>query len=286
MKKILLCTDGSLYAQVSYEYASQLAMRMDIEIEVLYVTDLRKEKAVQTSDFSGSIGIDSYQQLLGKLVELEREKAQINHQRAKIILQEAKRFFSAREIDKVTLTHETGFLVDLFHEFERQADLIILGKRGETANFATEHLGANLERIVRSSQKPCLVTPREFQPITRILLAYDGGKSCQKALQYLIDFPIFKNLEFHIVIVANRGDETATKQLDNANKKLEKNGFKPICKLLPGVPEPVIEKYIEEHNINLLIMGAYGHSRIRHLVIGSTTAQMLRSSHIPVLLFR
>nr|WP_238846436.1 universal stress protein [Nostoc edaphicum] len=44
--------------------------------------------------------------------------------------------------------------------------------------------------------------------------------------------------------------------------------------------------YAENQDINLLIMGTYRHSRIRHLVIGSNTAQMLRSSHIPVLLFR
>jgi nucleotide-binding universal stress UspA family protein len=48
----------------------------------------------------------------------------------------------------------------------------------------------------------------------------------------------------------------------------------------------VIASYVEDKDISLLVMGAYGHNRIRHLVIGSTTAQMLRSSHIPVLLFR
>lgn len=286
MKKILLCTDGSSYAQVSYEYTSWLAMQIEVEIEILYVTDLRKQQAVETIDFSGSIGIDSYQQLLAKLVQLEREKAKINHQRAKIILQEAKRFFSDREIDRVTLTHETGFLVDLFHKFEQQADLIILGKRGETANFATEHLGANLERILRSSHKPCLVTPREFKPINRTLLAYDGSKSCQKALQYLIDLPLFQNLELHVITVANRGDKTALQYLADANTSLQTNNLRPICQLLHGVPEKEIERYIEDNKINFLIMGAYGHSPIRRLVIGSTTAQMLRSSHIPVLLFR
>ncbi len=186
MKKILLCTDGSAYSQVSYEYAAWLANKMDFEIEVLYVTDKRAEKAVQSPDFSGNIGIDSYQQLLKELVDIEAAKAKINHQRAKIILQEAKTFFSDRNISSVKLTHETGFLVDLFHELEGESDLIILGKRGEHANFASEHLGANMERIVRSSKKPCLVTPKQFQAIDRVALAYDGGKSCQKALDYLV----------------------------------------------------------------------------------------------------
>ena len=286
MMKILLCTDGSSYSQVSYEYCAWLAMYMDVEIEVLYVTDLRKEKAVQTQDFSGSIGIDSYQQLLDDLVELERDRAKINQKQAKYILEKAESFLSSREINNIKLTHETGFLVDLFHNFEANADLIILGKRGEAANFATEHLGENLERIVRASRKPCLVTPREFKPVNRVLLAYDGGKSCQKALKYLTEKSVFKKLEFHIITIAHRDKKAALNHLKTAEKTALAANLEPTCQLLTGEPEVKMEKYINNHDIDFLIMGAYGHNRIRHLVIGSTTAQMLRSSHIPVLLFR
>lgn len=56
--------------------------------------------------------------------------------------------------------------------------------------------------------------------------------------------------------------------------------------LLYGDQKTEMEKYLAQNNIDLLLMGAYGHNRIRHLIIGSTTAQMLRISHIPVCLFR
>ena len=286
MKKILLCTDGSAYSQVSYEYAAWLAQRLEVIIEVLYVTDKRGEQAAQTADFSGSIGIDSYQQLLQKLVEVEAAKAKINHQRAKIILQEAKQFLSDRQVDKIELTHETGFLVDLFHELEQDSDLIILGKRGENANFADEHLGANMERIVRSSHKPCLVTPREFQPVNRVLLAYDGGESCQKAIQYVTQSVAFKDLELHIVTVDTGNTEKARQRLESARKIIATSQLNSVMQLLSGSAEAEIEQYIAAKNIDLLIMGAYGHNRIRHLIIGSTTAQMLRNSHLPVLMFR
>jgi nucleotide-binding universal stress UspA family protein len=69
--------------------------------------------------------------------------------------------------------------------------------------------------------------------------------------------------------------------------KVQAAGFSPICQVLPGDPEQVITGYIESHAINLLLLlGAYGHSRIRHLVIGSTAIQLLRSSQIPVRLCR
>ena len=284
--KIILCTDGSSYSQISYEYTAWLATRIDIEIEVLYVTDLRKEKAVRRPDFSGSIGVDAYQQLLDKLVTIESDRAKINQKRAKYILEQAETFLASRGVNKIKLTHKTGFLIDLFPKFESNADLIILGKRGENANFATEHLGVNMERLVRSSHKPCLVTPRKFKPVSKVLLAYDGGESCQKALNHIINSPLFINLELHIITVANRDKKISLQHLKTAEKIATLANLEPTCQLLTGEPEEKMQRYVENHDIDFLIMGAYGHSRIRHLVIGSTTAQMLRSSHIPVLLFR
>ncbi len=78
----------------------------------------------------------------------------------------------------------------------------------------------------------------------------------------------------------------AIAHLNEAEQKVRTAGFNPVGQILQGDPEKVIASYVEDKDISLLVMGAYGHSRIRQLVIGSTTAQMLRSSHIPVLLFR
>jgi nucleotide-binding universal stress UspA family protein len=287
MKRILLCTDGSVFAQSSYRYAAWLAPRLDAAVDVLYVTDVRSQKVVSTGNLSGSIGIDASRELLNKLVDLEHEKAKINHQRAKLILEDASHFFETEGIQNVNFIHETGFLVDRFHEFETQADLIMLGKRGEAAEFASGHLGANLERIVRASHKPCLVTSRQFKPIERLLFAYDGSKSCQKMLHFLVESPAFKGLELHVLTVAKKAeDQAAIAHLNEAEQAAKAAGFNPIRQLIQGDPEQVIAHYVEEKDISLLLMGAYGHSRIRHLVIGSTTAQMLRSSHIPVLSFR
>ena len=53
-----------------------------------------------------------------------------------------------------------------------------------------------------------------------------------------------------------------------------------------GQPDAVIARIVEQEGIGLLVMGAYGHSRIRTLIIGSTTTEMIRSCLIPVMLFR
>ena len=53
-----------------------------------------------------------------------------------------------------------------------------------------------------------------------------------------------------------------------------------------GEVEATLRGYKDEMNIDLLVMGAYGHSRIRHLLVGSTTTSMLRRAGVPVLLLR
>ena len=288
MKKILLCSDGSTFAENTYRYGAWFATNLKAEeVDVLCVTDIRGQQAISNNNLSGSIGFDASKNLLNRLVELEHEKAKINHQRAKLVLQEAAKTLKSEGVENINLLHETGFLVDCLAEFEADCDLIVIGKRGEAAEFASGHLGANLERIVRSSKKSCLVTSRQFKPIERVLVAYDGSPSSQKILRFIADSSIFAGLELHIITVAkNATDSKAIAQIESAGQLAQQAGFEPVCSVVEGHPEKAISDYITEKDISILLMGAYGHSRIRHLVIGSTTAQMLRSSNIPVLLIR
>ncbi|MCY1544084.1 Universal stress protein family protein [compost metagenome] len=53
-----------------------------------------------------------------------------------------------------------------------------------------------------------------------------------------------------------------------------------------GEVEPALHTYQTEQGIELLVMGAYGHSRIRQFLVGSTTSQLLRSSTGPLLILR
>jgi len=67
---------------------------------------------------------------------------------------------------------------------------------------------------------------------------------------------------------------------------LREAGFAAESRVIPGQPETVISDSIEADNFDLLVMGAYGHSRIRNLIIGSTTTQMIGACKVPIMLFR
>lgn len=253
----------------------------------MHVTDARGQAASEARNLSGSIGLGASESLLNELVNLEHEKAKLDHQRAKLLLQDADQQLTAQGVETIKTIHENGFLVDCLHQFEASADLIIIGKRGEAAEFASGHLGANLARIIRASHKPCLVTSRQFKPLKRVVVAYDGSESGQKMLHFLATSPAFQGLDVHIItVIKNSNDNASSDRLTEAKQLMQNIGVEATCVAIQGNPEIAIAHYCSENDISLLMMGAYGHSRIRHLVIGSTTSQILRSSHIPVLVYR
>jgi nucleotide-binding universal stress UspA family protein len=60
------------------------------------------------------------------------------------------------------------------------------------------------------------------------------------------------------------------------------------CEVIISTGREVDEilKFIKEGSVELMVMGAYGHNRLRELLLGSTTSQVIRKSPIPVLLIR
>jgi nucleotide-binding universal stress UspA family protein len=67
---------------------------------------------------------------------------------------------------------------------------------------------------------------------------------------------------------------------------LQNAGYNVHHKVVNGEPEEVVSEYVERHGIHMVVMGAYGHSAIRHLLIGSTTTNLVRRCYIPILMFR
>jgi len=74
--------------------------------------------------------------------------------------------------------------------------------------------------------------------------------------------------------------------LNEARDQLARAGYAVTAKLLPGSPTPVIAELVKSAVIDLLVMGAYGHSQIREFFVGSTMTKMARTCPVSVLMFR
>jgi nucleotide-binding universal stress UspA family protein len=90
------------------------------------------------------------------------------------------------------------------------------------------------------------------------------------------------------VIVVNEGrhEDKAAELLAGAKVMMNRLSLYPACQILNGVAETAIADYVKHTKVDLLVAGAYVHTRIRELLIGSTTTALLRNCHVPVLCFR
>ena len=126
------------------------------------------------------------------------------------------------------------------------------------------------------------MTVPEFRPINRFMIAFDGSATTRKCVEMVALSPLLSGLECHLIAVGAR----AAGGLAWAEGRLAEAGFQPRVHEFDGDPEDVIAGQVEELGIDLLVMGAYGHSRIRTMIVGSTTTQLLRMCEIPMLLLR
>lgn len=284
MTHLTALIDGSAYAKSVCDHAAWVALQTSASVELLHVLG-RRSTGSQPANLSGNLTLGARSNLLEKLASHDAEYAKLAKERGRVILDAAKAELEGAGVTHVTARLRLGDIVEAIHDVEADAALIILGKRGEAADYAKAHLGSNLERIVRAATKPVLVASSTFKPVRRALIAFDGGPSAQKAVAHLAKGALLKGVAIDIVSVSEDTPERRA-ALETAADALRNGGHTVTAHILPGKPEDAIAAHIKAHDIDLLVMGAYGHSRLRALFIGSTTTEMLRSSPVPVMLFR
>jgi nucleotide-binding universal stress UspA family protein len=282
-RKIVALVDGSAYAASVCDHAAWIAARTGAPVELIHVLGRRDLPA--SNDHSGTIKLGARTALLEELAALDAQRARLISHRGRAILEDARSILENAGVTEATTRLRHGDLVEAVAEVESDARVILIGKRGEAADFAKGHLGSNLERIVRASHKPVVVASRAFRPISKVLVAYDGGASAIKAVDHIARSPLFQGLTVHVVTVGTATPEVR-KGLEEAQALLRAAGLEADTAILPGQPDTALGKLVEEAQFDMLVMGAYGHSRIRSLIIGSTTTAMIRSCKVPVVLMR
>ena len=106
-----------------------------------------------------------------------------------------------------------------------------------------------------------------------------------KAVDHMARSPFFAGLDTRLLTIGPENIE-ARRALEGAQATLKAGGHQASVDLAAGQPEKVIADTVERDGIDLLVMGAYGHSRDPQLLHRLTTAEMIRACKVPVFLFR
>ena len=277
--RVVAAIDASAYTGSVCRHAAWAAGRLGAPLSMVHVID--PADRVAPLDLAGNLILGEREALLRELGELDATRAKLAQQHGRLLLQQARQLAG---VDTADLWLRHGALVDTLVELEDEVRLFVVGKRGEHADFARGHLGREVERVVRSVHRPLLVASRTFQPIQRVLVAYDGSATTRKALAMVAESPLLRGFDIHLVTVG--GGENSERELGDAARMLDGAGLHATTEVIDGHPDEALAAYVDRQRIDLLVMGAYGHSRIRQLIVGSTTTAVMRSCQVPVLLLR
>lgn len=278
IKNILLALDGSEHSQAALRYALWLAERFRAQLTGLHVIDIVSVEGPFFQDISGAFGFEPYLDVAGKVREAL-------HNRGQFILEEFATTCREQGIHCET-DLVTGIIANQICEHARTTDLVIIGHRGVNEKFSTGLLGGTAESITRKSPRPVFMTPMQFQPINKPLLAYDGSSRASTVMHSAAEFCSALNLPLTVLTVTYREKNGEEKALEEARHYLSSYDVKPTLLSVTGHPNQCIVDCIKERGYDLLFIGAYGHSRIIEMVLGSTTEYVLRNAPCPVFLSR
>jgi nucleotide-binding universal stress UspA family protein len=279
----MACIDGSPQAAAVCDFAAWASQRLGAPLTLLHVLDRRQFPV--SGDLSGIIGLGSREFLLQELATLDEKRAKLALEEGRMMLDAARQRAISAGVAQPECRQRHGDLVETLRDLQNDTRLLVIGRQGEDSGDDIQHIGSQLESVIRTMHRPILVTVGQFTPPRSLMLAFDGSATTLKGVEMLAASPLFKGLPIHLVMVGNEDDAVLT-QLNAARDALAAGGLEVHTAIRAGEVEPTLHAYQAEHGIDLLVMGAYGHSRIRQFFVGSTTTSMIRTTRTPLLLLR
>ncbi|MGF1850260.1 universal stress protein, partial [Vibrio lentus] len=155
----------------------------------------------------------------------------------------------------------------------------VIGRSGDSHS-----VGSQLETVIRSIKAHILVVCEGFKLPDSYLIAFDGSAISEKLIDKAIQTPLLKGLDCHLVMIDDGGSKDAA--FEKARVQLEESGIKVTAASLTGAVDKALIDYQQQHEIGMMVMGAYGHSQLRQFFVGSNTTKVLSNSSVPLLLIR
>ncbi|SDO60298.1 Nucleotide-binding universal stress protein, UspA family [Pseudomonas arsenicoxydans] len=283
MTRVMACIDNSQSSLAVCDYAAWASQQLDAPLTLLHVLD--EEKYPAAADLSGNIGLGSREHLLEELATLDAQRARLALEQGQHMLEKARERTVISGAGFPELKQRHGHLVESLSDLQEDIRLLVIGRVGEDSARCTRTLGSQIEAVVRTIHRPILITANSYKKPEKVMLAFDGSPTAYKTIQILAASQLCEGLPIHLVMVGADSEDNRD-ALAKAVGMFLSAGFEVQAQIRQGEVEAALHVYQAEHGIDLLVMGAFGHSRIRQFLVGSTTTTMLRTATMPVLLLR
>jgi nucleotide-binding universal stress UspA family protein len=218
------------------------------------------------------------------LIELQREE---NSKAAKAAVSRFETAANAAAVSAETRIVDAtlGGAATVFGRIARRFDLAVVAQ-AQREHGASEEL--MIEGALFESGRPIIVVPyiqKDRMTLERVLVCWDGGRTAARAIADAMPL-LVRAKAVDIVIVA---EERKNDEITGANmsEHLARHGIAANVRRLAkgglGIEDVVLD-YAADNGADLIVMGGYGHSRLREFILGGATRGILAEMTVPVLM--
>lgn len=148
-----------------------------------------------------------------------------------------------------------------------------------------------IETMLFQSGRPVIVVPyiqKNGLSLDRVVCCWDGSRAAARALNDALPL-LGKSRAVDLLIALNEKTNTDESRIRGAEmaKHLARHEIKVTIETTPAADIDVasaILSYVADNSASLIVMGGYGHTRLRELILGGVTRDMLKSMTVPVLM--
>ncbi len=185
------------------------------------------------------------------------------------------------------LREKPGSPVDALVEEARVHDLVVVPGGGNDDILTRDELGG----LIISAGRPVLLAPKKPPQSGMRMVAIAWKNSAEAARAITAGMPVIARAH-HVAVLSAAEDESNIMECldcyESVARQLHWHGLKAEGRyVVPGgrsIPDAILET-AREAGADILVMGGYGHSRLRELVFGGFTRRVLEGTDLPVLLF-
>lgn len=184
-----------------------------------------------------------------------------------------------------------GQLIPILREHSKYSDLLVLGQdQPEDHDNASYGLA---DSLLFEGACACMVVPHsgKLEPLgKRVLLTWNASKESARALREAM--PLLSRAETVVVLSSepDDGDSSIARghpHADELARFLESHGIETISSGISDTDMSTTDAIIgqaAQMNADLIVMGAYGHTRLREIILGGVTRDLLKQAPVPLLL--
>lgn len=281
---VFACVDGSRFSEAVCEYGLHIAKQLSLPLVLLNTVE--HPNASSVTNLSGNLSLGEREDLLDELSQEDEAKNKETRSNGKELLLKLKEKIKAQGFEDVTSLQRHGTLYENLKDLESQLRVVLFGVSGMGHFQEGVEIGSQVEDIIRDVDAPIILINKEFTPIKKVMIAFNGASGSVRALEEVSASPMLAKDVKRYIVTINKDLQKAEELAKQAKDLIQDDSLN--CEFISKEGDPLdgILGCIDKNDIDILSIGSYSHGKLKTTLFGSFTTKLIKNVKIPLIVLK